>query len=263
VIREVTADLDKFEFGVAVQKIYDFIWDEFCDWYIEISKPALFDTERGNRKEVQYVLNRILMNSLKLLHPFMPFITEEIFMNLVHDEKSIMISEWPVYDPADSCPEDEKDMRFLMDSVRAIRNLRSELKVPHTRSAKAMFMSSDERSRRMFMDSEPLLKRLASVSEAQLVSDDFVPQANTLTAIIETGKIYIPLGELIDIGEEIGRLGKEMERFGSELKRAQEKLANPSFIQKAPKELIDKEMEKAARYAKMAEETEARIKSLE
>ena len=259
---EVTENLEKFEFGIALQKIYEFIWNEFCDWYIEITKPVLYDKENDSRKEIQYVLNHILMDSLKLLHPFMPFITEEIFMNLIHEEDSIMISKWPEYSEENKFPEEEKDMQFVMEVVKAIRNLRSELKVPRSKKASVIFVSSNERSKDIFWKSEQLLARLASVSDITISDGETKVPKKALTAIIETGKIFIPLGELINIPEEIDRLNKEKEKFEDELKRAQGKLDDHRFVEKAPIELIEKEKEKVSKYVEMINEIFERIENL-
>lgn len=263
VILQVTENLERFEFGIALQKIYDFIWNEFCDWYIEIAKPALYDNKSSSRMEVQYVLNHVLMNSMKLLHPFMPFITEEIYMKLVHEDESIMISSWPEYSIELVFPDDEKDMEFLINVIRAVRNIRSELKVPYTKKSKAVFVSPDEKNGKLFERSGQLLERLASVSEAVYKGDGYVPLPKTLTVIVENGKIYIPLGELVDINEERVRLIKEKERFTAELERASGKLRNSDFIQKAPEILVAREKEKVDKYYGMLKETEKRLKDLE
>jgi valyl-tRNA synthetase len=192
----------------------------------------------------------------------MPFITEEIFSKLLHEEESIMISKWPEYSQTDHFPEDEKHMEFLMSVVRAVRNIRSEYKVPYTKTSKAVFVSNDEKARKLFLESEALLRRLASVSCAEAPGDGYLPAENTLTAVLDRGKIYIPLGDLVDIAEETARLIKEKEKFEDELKRAQGKLSNESFVKKAPAELVEKEKEKEARYLRMIQEMSKRIENL-
>jgi valyl-tRNA synthetase len=262
VIKEVTDNLDKFEFGIALQKIYDFIWNEFCDWYIETAKPALYDNGYPARLEVQYVLNRVMTDSLKLLHPFMPFITEEIFMNLLHEEESIMISKWPEHDPSIDYSMQENEMGFLMDKIKAVRNIRGEYKVPYSKRSKLIFSSDSEQNQRLMAKYAYLVKRLASVSEVGIADASYVPDKNMITAIVDDARLFIPLGDLVDINEEISRLKKELEKFEAELKRAQDKLSNSRFIEKAPQELVLKEREKANRYEQMIKETKERIENL-
>ena len=262
VIKEVTDNLEKFEFGMALQKIYDFIWNEFCDWYIETAKPALYDNGYPARLEVQYVLNRVMADSLKLLHPFMPFITEEIYKNLFHDDTSIMISKWPQYDPALDDLAAENEMIFLMDKIKAVRNIRGEYKVPYSKRSKLIFSSDNEDARSLMIKYAYLMKRLALVSEVTAADLSYAPDKNMITAIVGEAKLFIPLGDLVDISEEINRLSKELEKFGAELNRAQDKLKNSRFTEKAPPELVENEREKVKRYENMIKETTERIDNL-
>ncbi len=245
--KEVTDNLEKFELGVAVSKLYDFIWDNYCDWYIELVKPRLYEAE-GADKVAQKVLSYVLVNTLKLLHPFMPFITEEIFGNLPTGEDSIMVSKWPEYDEKLSFPEDEKKMQIVMDAIRAIRNLRTQMNVVPSKKAKVVIVTD---SKDIFAGSEIFFEKLAGASETLIQSDKSGIDDNAVNAVVEGAQVYIPLDELVDKAKELERLNQEKAKLEAEIKRVESKLSNESFVSKAPKKIVDEEKEKGEKYKAM------------
>ena len=238
--REVTDNLDKFELGIAVQKLYDFIWDVFCDWYIEISKIRLNSGDEKAAQTARDMLVYIMSNTLKLLHPFMPFITEEIWQTLPHDGESIMISEWPVYKDEYNFNVEEQEMDRIMEAVRAIRNRRAEMNVPPSKKAKYYIATAHKDT---FEKAGIFMQRLASCSEAE-IGDSF--EIDDAVCIVTTdAKIYIPLGELVDFEKEIARLNKEKEKVLKDLEFIDKKLNNENFVAKAPKAVVDGQREAA------------------
>ena len=238
--KEVTDNLDKFELGIAVQKLYDFIWDVFCDWYIEISKIRLNSGDEKAAQTARDMLVYIMSNTLKLLHPFMPFITEEIWQTLPHDGESIMISEWPVYKDEHNFSVEEQEMDRIMEAVRAIRNRRAEMNVPPSKKAKYYIATAHKDT---FEKAGIFMQRLASCSEAE-IGDSF--EIDDAVCIVTTdAKIYIPLGELVDFEKEIARLNKEKEKVLKDLEFIDKKLNNENFVAKAPKTVVDGQREAA------------------
>ncbi len=262
-IKEVTENMGKFELGVALQKLYEFIWDEFCDWYIELVKPRLYDRENETRGEAQYVLNYVLANSMKLLHPYMPFITEEIYGHLVTDDESIMISKWPEYREDFVFKTEEKSMQLIMDAIRNIRNIRAEMNVPLSKPAKLIFVCEGAKQKKILNDGASLFKRLAGASEVIVQSDKKDIPNDAVSSIINGAEIYIPLEDLIDIKKEIERLEKEKANLQKELKRVDGKLNNEGFTSKAPQSVIDEEKAKKEKYKTMFDKVEERLKSLQ
>ncbi|NLY43149.1 MAG: valine--tRNA ligase [Clostridiaceae bacterium] len=248
IVKEVTENLEKFELGIAVQKLYDFIWTEFCDWYIEMVKPRLYDKQSDSRLEAQYVLTYVLSNTLKLLHPFMPFITEEIWQHLPHEGESIMISNWPEYHEEYKFDKEEKQMELIMGAIRNIRNIRAEMNVAPSKKAKLYVVTDDIET---FEKGKIFFEWLASASEV-IISDNKIeiPQ-NAVTVVVEGAEIFIPLDELVDREKEIERLEKEKQKLEMEVKRVNDKLNNPGFISKAPAHVIEAEREKGKKYADM------------
>ncbi|NLM75998.1 MAG: valine--tRNA ligase [Clostridiaceae bacterium] len=262
IAREVTENLEKFELGIALQKIYEFIWEEFCDWYIELVKPRLYDREAKGRLEALYVLNEVLGKAMKLLHPFMPFITEEIYSHLITDDESIMISKWPEYTDNVLYPEEEKIMVFIMDAVRGIRNIRAEMNVPVNRKAKAIFVTQDELLSKVVKDEQSTFGRLASISEAQVQSTkDGIPE-DSVAVLVNGAEIYLPLEELIDKDKELERLEKEKATLIKELERVNRMLNNDNFVSKAPAAVVEQEKEKLKKYTEMYEKVLERIAAL-
>ena len=262
VTKEVTENIDKFELGLGLQKVYDFIWEEFCDWYIEMVKPRLYDRESEGRLEAQYVLNFVLGNAMKLLHPYMPFITEEIYTHLVNDGRSIMISEWPVYDEALNSAADEAKMNIIMDAIRSTRNIRAEMNVPPSRKAKMIFAAAGETERATLLEGTSFFQRLAGASEVMVQADRAGIPSDAVGTVIAGAEIFIPLDELIDIEKEIERLNKEKANLEGELKRVEGKLNNEGFVAKAPAKVIEEEKAKREKYKDMYLKVVERLESL-
>lgn len=238
--KEVTDNLDKFELGIAVQKLYDFIWDVFCDWYIEISKIRLNSGDEKATQTARDMLVYIMSNTLKLLHPFMPFITEKIWQTLPHEGESIMISQWPVYKDEYDFSVEEQEMDRIMEAVRAIRNRRAEMNVPPSKKAKYYIATAHKDT---FEKAGIFMQRLVSCSEAE-IGDSF--EIDDAVCIVTTdAKIYIPLGELVDFEKEIARLNKEKEKVLKDLDFIDKKLNNENFVAKAPKAVVDGQREAA------------------
>ncbi len=249
--KEVTDNLDKFELGIAIQKLYDFIWDVFCDWYIEISKIRL---QSGDGAETaKAVLVYVLTDILKLLHPFMPFITEEIYQALPHETESIMISQWVKYDETLNFSAEEAEMEKIMSAIRAIRNRRAEMNIPPSKKATVYVETTLED---IFNMGAEFIKRLASTNDVQ-VSADFSNLENTVTIITDDAKIYIPLGELVDFEAERKRLEKDLAAAQDKLDFINKKLNNPGFVNKAPEKVVAQNREDAAKL----EEKIANIKN--
>ncbi|MBQ8574715.1 MAG: valine--tRNA ligase [Clostridia bacterium] len=238
--KEVTDNLDKFELGIAIQKLYDFIWDIFCDWYIEIAKIRLNSGDERAAQTARDMLVYIMSNTLKLLHPFMPFITEEIWQTLPHDGESIMVSEWPVYNEAYNFSVEEQEMDRIMEAVRAIRNRRAEMNVPPSRKAKYYIATAYKDT---FRQAGIFMQRLASCSEAE-VGDSF--EFDDAVCVVTTdAKVYIPMGDLVDFEAEIARLEKEKEKVLKDLEFIDKKLNNENFVAKAPQAVVDGQREAA------------------
>ena len=262
VTKEVTENIDNFELGLGLQKIYDFIWEEFCDWYIEMVKPRLYDRESEGRLEAQYVLNFVLANSMKLLHPYMPFVTEEIYTHLINDGRSIMISEWPEYSVDLNFAADEAKMKTIMDAIRNIRNIRAEMNVPPAKRAKMIFVAAGADEKATLAEGEAFFQRLASASEVIVQADkDGIP-ADAVGTVIAGVEIFIPLDELIDFEKEIERLTKEKKNLEGELKRVNGKLNNEGFVSKAPANVIEEDKAKREKYQDMYNKVVERLESL-
>ncbi|MBP5155076.1 MAG: class I tRNA ligase family protein, partial [Clostridia bacterium] len=257
-IKEVRENLDKYELGIAVSKLYDFIWDIFCDWYIELVKPRL--AEKGSETNVaaQATLTYVLSNTLKLLHPFMPFITEEIWLALPHKGESIMISEYPRYDAALNFPQAVASVNALIESIRAIRNRRAEMNVPPSRKAHIIIVSP--RGHELFDGKEAYFARLASAAGVT-VADKCDPEG-TVRIVTNDCEIFIPLADMVDLEAERARLTKELEAAENEVKRAEGKLANEEFTRKAPEKVVNNEREKLEKYKALAEKLRASLESL-
>ena len=246
-VKEVTENLDKYELGIAVSKLYDFIWDEFCDWYIELVKPRFFEEGESNIV-AQQVLVYVLSNTLKLLHPFMPFITEEIWQALPHEGKSIMISSFPVYNEAFKNENAEKEMQLIMDAIKGIRNIRNEMNVPPSKKA-AIYVATDERE--TFEKGSVFFKKLASASDVYVVADKAEAPENAVSVVVPGAEVLLPLDELVDKEKELERLSKEQKRLESEIKRVEGKLSNKGFTEKAPAKVVEEERQKGEKYREM------------
>ena len=239
--KEVTDNLERFELGIAVAKLYDFIWDVFCDWYIEIAKIRLQSGEGADTAKA--VLVYVLTDILKLLHPFMPFITEEIYQAIPHDTESIMISKWPEYDPALSFADEEAQMEKIMDAIRAIRNRRAEMNIPPSKKSKVYVETAFSD---VFAVGSEFIKRLAYASDVE-IADGFGDLGNTVTIVTNDAKIYIPLGDLVDFEAEAKRLQKELAAAEEKLAFINKKLDNPGFVNKAPEKVVQQNRDEAAK----------------
>lgn len=239
--KEVTDNLERFELGIAVAKLYDFIWDVFCDWYIEIAKIRLQSGEGADTAKA--VLVYVLTDILKLLHPFMPFITEEIYQAIPHDTESIMISKWPEYDPTLSFADEEAQMEKIMDAIRAIRNRRAEMNIPPSKKSKVYVETAFSD---VFAVGSEFIKRLAYASDVE-IADAFGDLGNTVTIVTNDAKIYIPLGDLVDFEAEAKRLQKELAAAEEKLAFINKKLDNPGFVNKAPEKVVQQNRDEAAK----------------
>ncbi|MFA5340621.1 MAG: valine--tRNA ligase [Clostridia bacterium] len=262
VIKEVTDNMERFELGIALQKIYDFIWDEFCDWYIELVKPKLYDKLNPKRKEALYVLNYTLTNAMKLLHPFMPFISEEIYQSLADADESIMISSWPIADTSNDYTEYAKDMDIIMDSIKSIRNKRAELNIDVKMKSNIFFVSDDEHLRNTIEQGEQYFIKLASAKSISVFKDESTINANSISIILPGFKIFMPFKELVNIDEEIARLEKEYEKAIAEMQRAKSKLENEAFVSKAPINLVDSEKQKLKKFEDLAQDIKQSLENL-
>ncbi|MCD8049954.1 MAG: valine--tRNA ligase [Clostridia bacterium] len=258
-VREVTENLDKFELGVALQKLYDFIWDEFCDWYIELVKPRLYGTDEESRLNAEQTLAYVMTGFLKLLHPFMPFITEEIYCSLPTNEETIVTSSWPKYDPSLSFPDEEKKMIAVCEAIKSVRNLRTSMNVPPPKKA-AMYIVTKDAS--LYTSGSVFFEKLAGASTVTVLSGDSGIPDNCVNAVAPGASIFMPTGELIDIDKERERLNKEKTRLESEIERVEKKLANQGFISKAPAKLIEEEKSKGEKYREMYNTILASIEKL-
>ncbi|WP_024867058.1 valine--tRNA ligase [Butyrivibrio sp. FCS014] len=262
-IKEVTENMDKFELGIAVQKVYDFIWDEFCDWYIEMVKPRLYNSDDAASHEAAlWTLQTVLINALKLLHPYMPFITEEIFCTLQDEEESIMISDWPVYKDEWNFEEDEKAIETIKEAVRGIRNVRTQMNVAPSRKAKVFVVSDNSEVLDIFSSSRLFFESLAYASESVCQSGKDGIADDAVSVVLPDATVYIPFSDLVDIAAEIERLTKEQKKLEGELKRSQNMLSNEKFLSKAPADKIAEEKEKQQKYQQTYDQITERLAQL-
>ena len=262
VAKDVTDNMEKFELGIAVQKVYDFIWEEFCDWYIEMVKPRLYNDEDTTKAAALWTLKTVLGGALKLLHPYMPFITEEIYCTLNPEEESIMIASWPEWEKEWDFKQDEKDVEMIKEAVRSIRGVRTEMNVPPSKKATVYVVAEDASVRETFEKGKIFFATLASASEVLVQSDKNGIADDAVSAVIPQAVIYIPFAELVDIEKEIQRLEKEEGRLEKELARVNGMLSNERFISKAPQAKIDEEKGKLEKYTQMMEQVKERLAQL-
>ena len=260
IVKVVTDNLDKFELGIALSNLYDFIWESFCDWYIELVKPRLFDKENPTGKTAQYVLTYVLSHTMQLLHPFMPFITEEIWKHLPHEGESIVISQWPEYDEKLSFPKEEEDMTLIMDAVSAVRNRRAEMNVVPSKKAKVIIVTNKTD---VFENGSAFFVKLASASEVTVQTDKSGIDANAVNIVVPSAEIYLPMSELVDKDKELERLNAEKKKLEGEIKRVEGKLNNQGFVAKAPQKVVDEEKAKGEMYKEMLEKVLENIKNME
>lgn len=260
--KDMTENLDKFELGIAASKVYDFIWEEFCDWYIEMVKPRLYNDEDETKAAALWTLKTVLINALKLLHPYMPFVTEEIFTNLQDEEESIMISAWPEFKDEWNFEKDEKAVDTIKDAVRGIRNLRAEMNVPNSKKATVYVVSEKEEVRNIFEDAKVFFATLGFASEVIIQADKTGIAEDAVSTVIHDAVVYMPFAELVDIEKEIERLKKEQKRLEGEIKRCNGMLNNPNFVGKAPASKIEEEKAKLEKYTGMLATVEERLAQL-
>jgi valyl-tRNA synthetase len=258
-IRDVTLNMNKFELGIACQILYDFMWSDFCDWYIELTKPALWSNDDTKKDNAISVLMFVLENALKLLHPFVPFITDEIWHNMPNKTGSIMVSEYPRYNAKLAYKKEALAFQSVMEVITAVRNVKTELACPPSKKV-SLYVVTD--SKRILSANEDSILKLAGASELKFVSSPEEVGQKTIAKVISCGTIYIPMGELVDFAKERARLEGELEKVMAEIRRADGKLNNQGFIAKAPKKLVDEEREKRNKYLEMREKLQDELASL-
>ena len=260
--KEVQENLENYDLGLAASKIQDFLWDEYCDWYIEMVKPRLYNKDDKTRKAALWTLKEVLINALKLLHPFMPFITEELFTNLQSKEETIMLSKWPEYREEWNFKDEEKEIDAIKEAVRAIRNVRAEMNVVPSKKTKVYVVSDDEYVRMVFTRSEVFFKTLAYASDVYVQADKNGIGDDAVSCVIHNATIYMPFAELVDVAKELERLNGEKAKMLKEIERVEKKLANESFVAKAPQKVVDEEKAKGEKYKDMLKQIEERISQM-
>lgn len=261
--KDVSENLEHYELGLAAQKIYDFLWDEFCDWYIEMVKPRLYNKDDNTREAALWTLKTVLINALKMLHPFMPYITEELFQHIQDEEESIMISDWPVYKEEWNYKENEEEIDTIKEAVRNIRNIRAEMNVAPSKKVQVFVVSDKEEVRAIFEHSKVFFKTLGHASEVTVQADKASIGEDAVSVVTSNATIYMPLAELVDIEKEVERLTKEKEKMLKEIERVEKKLANQGFVSKAPQKVIDEEKAKEEKYKATLAQVEERLAQLQ
>ena len=262
VVQDVTDNMEKYELGIAVQKVYDFIWEEFCDWYIEMVKPRLYSEEDTTKAAALWTLKTVLGDALKLLHPYMPFVTEEIYCTLNPQEESIMISSWPLWTGERNFPEEEAGVEMIKEAVRSIRALRKDMDVPPSRKAEVYVVSDDAAVREVFENGKVFFATLGYASQVTVQADKTGIGEDAVSAVTPRAVIYIPFAQLVDIAKETERLTKEEQRLTKELARVNGMLNNEKFISKAPQSKVDEEKAKLEKYTRMMEQVKERLEQL-
>ena len=262
--KEMTENMDKFELGIAVQKVYDFIWDEFCDWYIEMTKRRTYQREKNpaSANAALWTLKEVLTQALKMLHPYMPFLTEEIYCTLHPQEETIMLSEWPVYQKERDFPKEEAMVERCKELVKSVRNRRSEMDVPPSRKAAVCIVSESEKARQVFELEKDMYAGLMGASEVIVSADKAGIAEDAVSIVIPDAVVYIPLEDLVDMEKEKERLNKEKERLTKELARSKGMLSNERFLSKAPEVKVQEEKDKMKKYEQMMEQVEKQLASL-
>ncbi|HOQ17180.1 MAG TPA: valine--tRNA ligase [Defluviitaleaceae bacterium] len=260
--KEVTENMDKYELGIAVSKLYDFFWEEFCDWYIEMVKPRLYNKEDKTRKAALWTLRTVLINALKLLHPYMPFITEEIFTYIQDEEETIMLSAWPQYKEEWNFFVEENEIELMKQAIRNIRNIRAEMNVPPAKKAKVYVVSDDVKVQDIFERGRTFFSPLAYASELVIQKDKAGISNDAVSTVIPNATIFIPFEDLLDIQKEIERLENEKKRLEKEIERVNNKLNNKGFVEKAPQKVVEEEREKGIKYETMYKQVTERLEAL-
>ena len=249
VAKEVTENIEKFEIGIALQKVHDFMWTEFCDWYIELVKPVLYAEDGESKGIVLNVLNTVLITGLKLLHPVMPFITEEIFTHIQTECESITISKWPEYKVELKDEKAEENMNYIIEAIKDVRNARGDMDVPPSRKAKVFIYATEGKD--AFEEGMVYFQKLASASEVVFLDSKAEAPENVVTVVTKGAEVYMPLLELVDLEKELERLNKEKEKLEKEIDRVEKKLCNEKFTAKAPVEVVEEEKAKGEKYKEM------------
>ena len=259
-VKEVTNNIDNFDIGVSTQKIYDFIWNEFCDWYIEICKTRLYDKTSTTRKAAQFTLNKVLQDSLKLLHPVMPFITEEIYTKLYNDDETIMTAEWPKFEEKYAFQKEEQEIEKLKDVIIGIRNIRNNMNVHPSRKSKLIVVTENYKD--LINESESILNKLGFAESIELKNNkDGIP-SNAVSVVTDGIEVFMPFEDLVDLEAEKERLQNEKTKLESEVARATKMLSNPGFVNKAPEAKINEEKAKLAKYQEMLDSVNERLKNI-
>ncbi|MCI1931472.1 MAG: valine--tRNA ligase [Clostridia bacterium] len=257
--KEVEENLENYELGMAADKIVDFVWNEYCDWYVEMVKPRLYNKDDKTRTAALWTLKEVLINALKLLHPFMPFITEEIFLHLQSEEETIMLSKWPEFKEEWNFKDEEKEIELVKEAVRSIRNVRAEMNVVPAKKAKVFIVSQDDYAVSVFKRSEVFFKTLAHASELHVQSDKTGIGDDAVSCVIHNAVIYMPFAELVDIEKETKRLNDEKAKMLKEIERVEKKLSNKGFVSKAPANIVEEEKAKGEKYKATLAQIEERL----
>jgi len=266
--KEISQNIENYDLGVAAAKLYDFFWDEYCDWYIEMVKPRLYNKDDLTRPAALWALREVLINALKLLHPFVPFITEEIFLALRNytakegKEETIMLSSIPTYSEHLNYPEDEQKMQLLQTAIKAIRNVRAQMNVNPGRKVKIIVVSENADTRQVFADSR-FFASLGMANEVIIQENHAGIDDDAISIVVPAAKIYMPFADLVDIDQEIARLEREHEKLSKDLERVLVRLNNPGFVAKAPQKVIDEEREKEGKFREMLESVSEQIRRLQ
>ena len=258
ITKEITNNLDKYDIGVALQKVYDFIWNEFCDWYIEMVKPRLYDENANNKDACLWTLNKVLINSLKLLHPVMPFMSEEIFQKLYHTEESIMIAKWPEYKEEWNFEKEENEIEQLKEIIVAIRNLRTTQNIHPSKKSSLIFVTKE--LAQMVEESKAMIEKLGFANNIEVKTENENMPENATSIHTSQMEVIIPLGDLIDKEAEKARLQEEIKRLESEVQRAEKMLSNQGFISKAPAEKVEEEKQKLIKYQDLLQKAKENLK---
>ena len=263
-VKDVTENMDKFELGIALSKLYDFIWDEFCDWYIELAKYRIYhaDEDAQSANDALWTLREVLKKALKLLHPYMPFVTEEIYSKLIPGEDSLMMSAWPEYDESFDFPQAERIVEHYKEIIRGVRNVRAEMNVPNSRKAKVYIVCQDEELCTGLACLKDAAQIMAAVSDLAIQSDREGIAEDAVSIVVPDASVYLPLEDLIDFEQEMERLEKEEKRLAKEIARADGMLKNERFMSKAPQAKIEEEQKKLETYREMMAKVQERLKGL-
>jgi valyl-tRNA synthetase len=259
--RDVTRLLDQYEFGEAGRLLYDFIWDDLCDWYIEFSKLALYGDDESAKRKTRSVLAYTLDMTLRLIHPFMPFISEEIWQHLPHEGDTIVLAEWPRYDAKWEAPDQVREMELLKELIRAVRNIRAEVNVPMSKKVELLIRPANAEAATILGKNEPYVVRFCNTSKL-VIDPALANPEKAMTAVVTGAELFLPLSGLIDIDQEIARLEKELQTLNAEVERVEKKLSNPGFVAKAPARVVEEERAKHRDYSDKRDKVLARLNEL-